>query len=73
MQTIIAIVKTQHKRLHNKTESLRNTLHCVSKISKVAHLTQRLFLHYLGKLDQAKYAEINRKPEKTSPTLSIIT
>jgi len=37
----------------------------------VVHLTQCMLLHYLGKADQPKYA-LNRKREKTSPTLSIV-
>jgi len=32
-----------------------------------------MLLHYLGKADEAKYALKYRKPEKTSPTLSIIS
>jgi len=39
----------------------------------VSHFTQCMLLHYLGKSDQAKCVKINRKPEKTSPTLSIVT
>jgi len=39
----------------------------------VFYLTQCMLLHYLEKADQAKCVEINRKPEKTSPTLSIVT
>jgi len=39
----------------------------------VSHLTQCMLLHYLWKSDQVKRVEINRKLEKTSPTLSIIT
>jgi len=33
----------------------------------VSHLTQCMLLHYLGKADQAKCVEINRKPEKKHP------
>jgi len=34
----------------------------------VSHLTQCMLLRYLGKLDQVKRNEINKRPEKTSLT-----